>query len=63
MSVVTKQVQDRREVHYDSYEELRTDARQLASGEVSRLGNWSLGQIFQHLANAYTGSVDGVSLG
>ncbi len=49
----------RRAVHYDTFEDLRRDARALAAGDVIMAGNWSLGQIFQHLAAAFDSSIDG----
>lgn len=60
MTVDTKTVDGRREVHFDSYEQLLADAQRLSNGEPQLVGNWSLGQIFQHLAVAYTGSIDGL---
>jgi hypothetical protein len=36
------------------------DADRLSGGDVTTLGNWSPGQIFQHLANAFNGSIDGL---
>ena len=60
MSVVTKKVTGRRTVRYQNLDDLLADAEQLAAGDVRRLGNWSLGQIMEHLAKAYHGSIDGI---
>jgi Protein of unknown function (DUF1569) len=59
MPVNTARVEGRRQVDYKSLEELLDDAGRLSSGNVKTLGNWSAGQIFQHLANAFHGSIDG----
>lgn len=59
MPVNTKTVAGRREVHYASFAELLADAERLAAGDVQMLGNWSLGQIFRHLAKAIHSSIDG----
>jgi len=59
MSVNTAKVDARRKLDYKSFDELLADADRLSSGNVKTLGNWSPGQIFQHLANAYNGSIDG----
>jgi hypothetical protein len=62
MTVNTAKVQGRRQVKYSSYAELLADADRVAAGPVKTLGNWSAGQIFQHLANAYLGSLDGYEM-
>jgi len=56
----TKKVQGRRTVHYDSLDALLTEARNFAKCEVRTLGNWSQGQIYEHLARALDTSIDGV---
>ena len=58
MTVDTKKVTQRREVRYDSYDDLLSDAEHLASGDVQTVGNWTLGQIFQHLAKTLNSSID-----
>ena len=62
MTVDTKKVAQRREVHYDSYDDLLADAERLAGGDVQTVGNWTLGQIFQHLANSMNSSIDGTNM-
>jgi hypothetical protein len=60
MPVNTAKVDGRRKVNYQSYEELLADADRLGNGNVKLLGNWTPGQVFQHLAAAYNGSIDGL---
>ena len=59
MTVNTKQVQGRRTVRYTSLDEFLADARRLADTEVQTLGNWSQGQIYEHLARSLDSSIDG----
>jgi Protein of unknown function (DUF1569) len=60
MSVNTAKVVARRKLDYKSFDELLADADRLSTDNVKTLGNWSAGQIFQHLAHAYNGSIDGL---
>lgn len=60
MAVNTRRVNDRRAVRYESFQELLADAEILAQSEVLTLGNWSLGQIFGHLARTMHASIDGL---
>jgi hypothetical protein len=62
MPVNTAKVVGRRKLDYVSLEEVLADAEKLSSGPVKELGNWSAGQIFKHLANAFNGSIDGFTL-
>ncbi len=62
MTVDTKKVAQRREVHYDSYAELLADAERLATGNGQTVGNWTLGQILQHLAQSVNSSIDGTDM-
>ena len=59
MAVNTRRVNDRRAVRYESFLEVLSDAELLAQSEVLTLGNWSLGQIFSHLARTMNASIDG----
>lgn len=61
MAVNTKDVSDRREVRYENFQHLLADAETLAQGEVLTLGNWTLGQIYLHLALSIHGSIDGIA--
>ena len=55
----TKNTTGRRTVSYQSYEDLLSDAQRLADSEVKMLGNWSLGQILEHLGRSLDASIDG----
>ena len=46
---------------FETLEELRTEVERLASGEVKTLGDWSLAQLFKHLAAGFNSVVDGSS--
>jgi hypothetical protein len=59
MPVNTRRVTGRRPLHFESFDELLADADRLAAADVDLLGNWSLGQVFRHLAIATNGSIDG----
>jgi hypothetical protein len=59
MTVESAKVQRRRGLHFSNYDELLAEARSLASGPTRQLGNWSLGQICQHLAKAMDMAIDG----
>jgi hypothetical protein len=59
MSVDSRNVRGRRELRFSSYDELLADVRSLASQPTRQLGNWSLGQICQHLAIGINTAVDG----
>ena len=62
MTVNTKKVTQRRDVSYNSYEDVLADAEHLASGNVRTVGNWTLGQIFKHLAQSMDSSIDGTEM-
>ena len=61
MAVDTKRVSGRRTLHFNNQGEVLDDVRALASKPVKQLGNWSLGQICQHLAVATNSAIDGAS--
>ena len=61
MTVNAKQVNGRRTLRYETYEDLLADVNELASGETDVVGNWSLAQVCKHLAEAFNGCIDGVS--
>jgi len=48
----TTKVSGRRRLRFASYEDVLDDARTLAAGPTRSLGNLTLGQVCQHLANA-----------
>jgi hypothetical protein len=53
----------RRKLDYKWFDELLADADRLSTDNVKTLGNWSAGQIFQHLAIAFNCSIDGFPAG
>jgi hypothetical protein len=58
--IVTSKVVGRRDLHFDNLDDIIADVEQLASaGEPRALGNWSAGQVVQHLAIAMNNSIDG----
>jgi hypothetical protein len=60
MDVNTREVIGRRQVRYDRFHDFLLDAESLAAGEVFTLGNWTLGQIYLHLARTMSASIDGM---
>lgn len=62
MSVKTSEVTNRRRIRYESFHDLLVDAECLAQGEVLMLGNWTLGQIYLHLARSMHASIDGLPI-
>ena len=62
MTINTKKVVGRRSVRYESLDDLLADAQRLASGNVRTLGNWSQGQICDHLATSLDSSIDGFDM-
>lgn len=59
MEINTKKVKTRRQVRYESYDDLIADAERLASMDVRTHGSWSFGQIIKHLADSLDSSIDG----
>ena len=59
MTVDTRKVVGRREVHYESLEDLIADARRCAEGDWITIGNWSMGQIYHHLSVTLHATIDG----
>jgi hypothetical protein len=60
MTVQTHKVTDRRSLHFNNIDEIAADVEVLAGGNVKALGNWSPGQILEHLAKTMDGSMDGM---
>lgn len=61
MPVNTKQVTGRRALHFTALDEIVADAEVLAQHGYRQLGNWSLGQICDHLAKLMHLSIEGTS--
>lgn len=47
----------RRNLQFDSFDQIHQDVERLLQGEYERAGNWDLAQICKHLALAVTGSM------
>lgn len=62
MEIKTNKVKGRRTVQYDSLDDLYADAQRLAGADTRALGNWSQGQIYEHLARALDSSIDGIRI-
>ena len=58
----TKQITGRRTLRFQALDDITAEAEQLAAGPIHTLGNWSPGQIFEHLARTLTLPLDGVVL-
>jgi hypothetical protein len=59
-AIDTAKVTERRQLHFNNIEDILADVNQLACcREIKPLGNWSAGQIFQHLATVMNKSIDG----
>jgi hypothetical protein len=62
MNVNTKTVQGRRQLSFQTIDEVVADAEKLvASTKAKMLGNWPLCQILTHLSVAINSSIDGIS--
>ena len=59
VSIDTRKVEGRREVSYQSLEDLFEDARRCVAGRYVTIGNWSVSQIYHHLSVALHASIDG----
>jgi hypothetical protein len=59
MPIDTSKVKERRKVEYASLQQVLADAERLCRGPIKPLGNWSAGQVFQHLAWVLDTSIDG----
>jgi hypothetical protein len=49
----------RREVRYDSLDDIVADAERLVAANAPTTGNWTKGQILKHLATVMNKSIDG----
>jgi hypothetical protein len=62
MTVDTRKVENRRQLHFDTIDDILKDVERLNQGPVKALGNWSGGQVLKHLAIVMNGSIDGTSM-
>jgi len=60
MPTNTKETEGRRTLRFESLDEVIADAEVLRAHGYERLGNWSLGQVCDHLARAMNMSIDGI---
>ena len=59
-AINTAKVTGRRQLHFNSLDDILADVEQLAKAkEIRTLGNWSDGQILQYLALVMNKSIDG----
>ena len=56
--VDSKKVTGRRELHFDSIDAVLADVERLAAGPYTQLGNWSLGEMCDHLARSLDSATD-----
>ncbi len=63
MRNVTSKISGRRTLRFESLEEISDEVERLAQAKKIRTrGNWTAGQVLQHLAIVMHGSVDGVEI-
>jgi hypothetical protein len=63
MTVETKSITGRRNLHFSNAQEILADAEALVATQKFRcLGNWSLGQILWHIAKVMNDSIDGTTI-
>jgi len=62
VAVNTRRVTNRRKLRYQDLDEFLADAERMRRGPVHTIGNWTLPQIFDHLARSMTASMDGMNV-
>src|SRR5580658_10196199 len=62
MPVNTAKVIGRRQLKFNTLDDILADVERLAQGNVRALGNWSPGQNLEHLAIVINGSLDGIDV-
>jgi Protein of unknown function (DUF1569) len=56
----TRKVKERRQLRFDSLDDILAEVERLAQSKgVRAVGNWSSGQVLQHLATTMENSIDG----
>ena len=59
-AINTATVKNRRQLHFNSLDEIAAEVERLAAcQQVRTIGNWSSGQVLQHLASTMDNSIDG----
>ncbi len=59
MTVDTRQISNRRQVRYADFDEFQADVERVVRGPARTVGNWTVAQIFDHLAKSMNTAVDG----
>ena len=59
MSIDTAKVAGRRQLHFNTIDDIVADVDRLSQGKVRTLGNWSPGQILKHLTVPMVWCLDG----
>jgi len=59
VAIDTRKVGGRQRLHFDSLDDMLAHAERLVRGGTTQRGNWSLGQVLQHLALIQNASIDG----
>ena len=60
-AIKTFKVKNRRTLRFDSLGDIAAEVERLAKArEIKALGNWSPGQVFQHLSIVMNGAIDGI---
>jgi hypothetical protein len=59
MTINTRTVSNRRQLHFQTIDEILSDVERLNQEKIKALGNWSGGQILKHLAVVMNTSIDG----
>jgi hypothetical protein len=62
VAVDTRQVLNRRQLRYESLDDFLRDTDGLTTGISRTLGNWTLAQIFEHLARWFRMAVEGTDV-
>src|SRR5262245_26306085 len=59
-AIDTTKVTERRPLHFNGLDDIAADVERLAKNkDIRTLGNWSAGQVLQHLATVMNKSIDG----
>jgi hypothetical protein len=59
-TINTARVSERRLLHFNTLDDIAADVDRLAGArDIRALGNWSAGQVFNHLATVMNKSIDG----
>jgi hypothetical protein len=59
MTIATGSVTGRRQLQFNSINDILADVDRLDRGQIKTLGNWSSGQVLKHLTIVMTASLDG----